>query len=209
MTDTERTERVERVELDFTPTTTPSWVPKRIARGTIPPPLVSKLPLVPRPLAVKLIDSPRRWGRVIRVPLDPAPRVQPVPRKAISPTPFAAALLAAIVPLAIVLATLETRVALAAPQLAVTQPAPTPVEPTVTPLLAAGEGLLVVVSTPTMRVMIDGHDTGLTTPQELRLSAGRHRVTLVDAAGRLEDHSEVIVGDTPVTLARDLSAFLE
>lgn len=205
MTDTERTERVERVELDFTPTTTPSWVPRRMARGTIPPPFVSKLPLVPRPLAVTLIDPPRRWGRVVRVRLDETPAPPEPLRKTVSPVPFAAALLAAIVPLAIVLAQPVT-LALAAPTIAVSTPAP--VEPTITPLLAPGEGLLVVVSIPAMRVVVDGHDTGLSTPQELRLPAGRHRVTLVDAGGRVEDHSEVIVGDTPVTLARDLSAFL-
>lgn len=229
MTDTERTERVELVELDLTPTTTPSWVAKaqlpalapaprgkRIARGTIPPPLgMPRLPVVARPVdayPVKLVSPPRRWGRVVAVGLDGAPirrarTVTAVPARRVSPTLLAGVLAAAIVPLAIALAMSSPARAAAAP--VVSAPAPVVAEPTITPLLAPDEGLLALDASSPCRILIDGRDTGLTTPQrELRLAAGRHRITLIDDAHGLEDHSEVVIGAAPVTLTRDLSAFI-
>jgi len=232
------TERTERVEIDFTPTTTPSWVAqiqvpaaavepppvprgKRLARGTMSGRL-ARLPVVPQPdLVARLVPPPRRWGRVLRVDLSGAPIVRRAAprRRAVSPLPVAAVLAAAIAALALVSGVSGPAASRAAVQSAAhahaAVPGPAgpdvrvPDEPTITPILAPGEGLLAIAASTPCRILIDGHDTGLVTPQrELRIAAGRHRITLIDDAHRLEDHSEVVVGATPVTLTRDLSAFI-
>lgn len=61
--------------LDFTPTTAPGNTPgtprRRLARGTVAPP-VEVLTLPAPALPVRLIDPPTRWGYRVRVDLDAA-----------------------------------------------------------------------------------------------------------------------------------------
>lgn len=218
MTDTDPTERVERVDFDFTPAIVveapapiladaPIARGKRFARGTMAPP-VARVAAVELP--TRLVRTPKRWGRVVRVDLDGAPIVA-APRvavKRVSPLPFAGVLAAAIVPLAFLVLRTAPEASAAPPPPAAPPAVVEVAEPTITPILAPGEGLVAIDSTPPSHIVIDGRDTGLSTPQELRLPVGVHRVTLVDDAHRLEDHSDVDVGATPVSVTRDLSAFL-
>lgn len=49
------------------------------------------------------------------------------------------------------------------------------------PVLAATKGILMIASKPPCHIIIDGEETGLTTPQPMiRLKTGRHQVTLVN-----------------------------
>jgi len=114
---------------DPTPTTAPSWMPRRrLARGTMAPPVdltrpsskptarTARRPSLDTPpgLPIMLVESPRRWGFVVRVDLEPpvAPVVGevtlPVRRVgrtiAAGPIVAGAAALAVVVGLAFVLA---------------------------------------------------------------------------------------------------------
>jgi len=66
------------------------------------------------------------------------------------------------------------------------RPAPGPVTP-------AGEGTLFLNSEPWARILVDGRDTGATTPtvEGLRLRAGRHSITLVNPELELRLDAEV------------------
>ncbi len=84
---------------------------------------------------------------------------------------------------------------------------------TVAPTRATADldGALAIGSKPPCRIVVDGRDTGLMTPQrEIRLSQGRHQITLINDEYGIEDHSTVQIGAGSATrLVRDLSAHLE
>lgn len=98
-------------------------------------------------------------------------------------------------------ATIEMPAAAAAPATAAAAaaaPAPT-------------HGVLMIGSKPPCRILIDGKDTGLTTPQrEVRVPAGRHTITLVNTEFGIAHASTVtIAGGRKAKLIRDLSAAID
>jgi uncharacterized metal-binding protein len=70
-----------------------------------------------------------------------------------------------------------------------------------------GQGVLVLGSKPPCEITIDGSATGLHTPQkEIKLSAGRHRITLTNSEfGIKETFTVDIKADTPEKLIKDYS----
>ena len=70
----------------------------------------------------------------------------------------------------------------------------------------AGEGVLMISSKPPCEIVIDGKPTGLTTPQrEITLSAGSHKVTLVNKAEAITRTIAVqISSDQPTKVIQDL-----
>jgi hypothetical protein len=70
----------------------------------------------------------------------------------------------------------------------------------------AGEGILMISSKPPCEIVIDGKPTGLTTPQrEIPLSAGGHKVTLVNKAEDINKTISVqISADKPTKVIQDL-----
>jgi outer membrane biosynthesis protein TonB len=70
----------------------------------------------------------------------------------------------------------------------------------------AGNGTLMVSSKPPCEIYIDGKPTGLSTPQRsLPLSAGSHKITLVNTAQNLKKTVAVqITADKPTKLIQDL-----
>jgi hypothetical protein len=101
----------------------------------------------------------------------------------------------------------------AAPQVAVTAPPPAPTpapvphhhsapahESAPTHESASGKGVLMVSSKPPCEIVIDGRATGLTTPQRaISLSAGTHKVTLVNKAQNLTKTSSVTISASQST----------
>ena len=70
---------------------------------------------------------------------------------------------------------------------------------------AAGTGSITLTSRPVCDILVDGTPAGLHTPQrELKLPAGRHKITLVDADARIKDSFvvEVKAGGTQ-TIVKD------
>jgi serine/threonine protein kinase len=72
---------------------------------------------------------------------------------------------------------------------------------------AKGQGVLVLGSKPPCDIAIDGSPTGLTTPQkEIKLSAGKHRVTLTNSEFNISETFSVdIKPDQPEKLIKDYS----
>lgn len=134
-------------------------------------------PLVRRPSAASVAASPRPAGGarpapepIAPEPVPPRPRARPVAtRPRESPQPAAP---------------------LAAPGPAIAGVAPSAEDRT--------HGYLVVNSSPWAKVLVDGQDTGRTTPitprASFRLKRGRHRVTLVVGEQRFEFTVEVTAG---------------
>jgi hypothetical protein len=73
---------------------------------------------------------------------------------------------------------------------------------------AGGEGVLMVSSKPPCEIFVDGKPTGLMTPQRsLPLSAGTHKITLVNSAEKIKKTLTVqITADQPTKLIQDLMA---
>ncbi len=93
-------------------------------------------------------------------------------------------------------------------------PAAAPAEramPIAAPAPAPSHGVLMIGAKPPCRILIDGKDTGLTTPQrQVRVPAGRHTITLVNAEFGIEHTSTVTVtGGRKAKLIRDLSAAID
>jgi eukaryotic-like serine/threonine-protein kinase len=83
-----------------------------------------------------------------------------------------------------------------------------PVDPKPSPdVPAGGQGVLVVGAKPPCEIIIDGRPTGLVTPQkDIKLAAGRHRVTLVNAElGIRETFSVDIKPDATEKVIKDFS----
>jgi Spy/CpxP family protein refolding chaperone len=55
-------------------------------------------------------------------------------------------------------------------------------------------GMLLINSQPWARILIDGEDSGKSTPARIRLPAGLHRVTLVDGERRIEERIDLKPG---------------
>ncbi len=87
------------------------------------------------------------------------------------------------------------------PAAAATPPRPAP---------APTHGVLMIGSKPPCRILVDGKDTGLTTPQRnVRVPSGRHTITLVNDEHAIEHVATlVITGGRKAKLIRDLSAQL-
>jgi hypothetical protein len=85
-----------------------------------------------------------------------------------------------------------------------------PVQPTPAPVQTrnVGDGYLVANTKPAARVLVDGEDTGRTTPigprDPLRLRSGKHIVTFV-AEGKRRDVEMNIVSGQRFTVIQDLS----
>jgi hypothetical protein len=71
---------------------------------------------------------------------------------------------------------------------------------------AAGTGILMIASKPPCQIYVDGHATGLTTPQRsVPLAAGSHKITLVNAAQHVKKTVEVdITADKSTKVIQDL-----
>ncbi|MBS1120706.1 MAG: serine/threonine protein kinase [Deltaproteobacteria bacterium] len=69
-----------------------------------------------------------------------------------------------------------------------------------------GEGVLMISSKPPCEILIDGKSTGLMTPQrEIKLPAGSHRITLVNATEKIKKTLAVqITADQPTKVIQDL-----
>ena len=69
-----------------------------------------------------------------------------------------------------------------------------------------GTGILMISSKPPCQITIDGKPTGLTTPQRaISLSAGRHSITLVNAAAGIKKTlSATIKPDASTKVIEDL-----
>lgn len=97
------------------------------------------------------------------------------------------------------------------PVLAVPDPKPAPKRPAPLPVgMTGGEGTVMISAKPPCRILVDGRDTGLTTPtRDLRLPAGEHEITLVNDEYGIEDRSTISVNaGAPAKLVRDLTAKL-
>lgn len=72
----------------------------------------------------------------------------------------------------------------------------------------AGQGILMISSKPPCEILIDGKPTGLMTPQRaLPLSAGPHKVTLVNTAEKIKKTLSIqITADQPTKVIQDLMA---
>lgn len=68
---------------------------------------------------------------------------------------------------------------------------------------SSAKGTVTLKTKPAARVFVDGADTGKSTPVTLQLPQGRHKVTF--AIGGDKYTFPVSVGDTPVSLVKDLS----
>jgi PEGA domain len=70
----------------------------------------------------------------------------------------------------------------------------------------AGEGTLMISSKPPCEIYVDGKATGLMTPQRaIKLAAGSHKITLVNAAEKLKKTLAVqITADQPTKVIQDL-----
>lgn len=68
----------------------------------------------------------------------------------------------------------------------------------------ANTGLLNVSCTPPARILVDGADTGRTTPARLDLVAGKHTVTLQTADQRVDSVVDITPGGT-VSISRQLA----
>ena len=79
--------------------------------------------------------------------------------------------------------------------------------PTPTPAAIASHGTLMIGSKPPCRILIDGRDTGLTTPNRaVRVPSGRHTITLVNAELGIRHSTTLnITGGRKAKLIRDLS----
>lgn len=254
---------LELVELiDRTPTTSPGSTPgsprRRLARGTVQPPV--EIVLMPTTaLPVRLIDPPALWGHSQRIDLamvfnELAPvageiDTQPVRRIGagfeLRTAPWGG-IAAGVGAIALVLTAVwmvaaaggtdprsstsppAAPVVQAPPVLIVTQledepevaavdeiemPAADEIEmPAVdaTPAPVPTHGTLMIGSKPPCRILIDGKDTGLTTPNRgVRVPAGRHTITLVNRELGISDSSTlVITAGRKAKLIRDLSAQL-
>lgn len=99
-----------------------------------------------------------------------------------------------------------------APQAKIADPGfdskPAPEKPVVAEKPAAGNGTLMVSSKPPCEIQIDGKSTGLSTPQRaIPLSAGAHKITLVNVSEHIEKTMMVqINADQPTKLVKDLLA---
>ncbi|MBA3465010.1 MAG: hypothetical protein H0T46_34060 [Deltaproteobacteria bacterium] len=71
-----------------------------------------------------------------------------------------------------------------------------------------GQGILMISSKPPCEILIDGKPTGLMTPQRaLPLSAGPHKVTLVNPAEKIKKTLSIqITADQPTKVIQDLMA---
>jgi hypothetical protein len=70
----------------------------------------------------------------------------------------------------------------------------------------AGDGVLMISSKPPCEIHIDGKATGLSTPQRaMKLPAGKHTITLVNAAERIKKTIAVSISpDAPTKVIQDL-----
>jgi hypothetical protein len=144
-------------------------------------------------------------GKPVVTPLPPEPTVEPIVEPIVEPAPARKA--APTAPRAP-----ARKKATAAP------PSPTPaaepavkvsIPPVPTPSAPAvskrGDGVLMVSSKPPCRILVDGRDTGRTTPvRDLRLSAGSHEITLVNDEYGIRETATVEIGDKPARLVRNL-----
>ncbi len=73
---------------------------------------------------------------------------------------------------------------------------------------AGGQGVLMVSSKPPCEIYVDGKATGLMTPQRsLSLSAGAHKITLINSAEKIKKTLTIqITADQPTKLIQDLMA---
>lgn len=71
---------------------------------------------------------------------------------------------------------------------------------------SGGTGILMISSKPPCEILIDGRPTGLTTPQRsLPVSAGTHKITLVNATEKIKKTLTVqITADQPTKVIQDL-----
>jgi serine/threonine protein kinase len=150
---------------------------------------------VPAPEKPNVARPPARPSRL--PPVNVEPRAQP--RRPARPTPERAAPERA---------TAEPEAATEPPDKpaselpAEAKPAPEASEPK-----AKGQGVLVLGSKPPCEITIDGSATGLHTPQkEIKLSVGRHRITLTNSEFSIKETFTVdIKADTPEKLIKDYS----
>lgn len=230
-------------QLDRTPTTAPGNTPgtprRRLARGTMAPP-VEVLKLEATALPVRLIDPPKRWSYRVRVDLaetfyslppvsgeiDTAPvrRVGETPWGAIIALGSAAAIVLAAIWVVLNAGSTDSAGA-AAPAAAATSETVVvalPAEPAeiempaheVTPAAASPAptyATLMIGSKPPCRILIDGKDTGLTTPNRaVRVPAGRHTITLVnDELGIRYSEALTITGGRKAKMIRDLTKHID
>jgi hypothetical protein len=75
------------------------------------------------------------------------------------------------------------------------------------PPVAKGEGTLLLGAKPPCEIFIDGRNTGLKTPQrEIKLSAGKHKITLLNNEfGIKESFSVEIKADEQTKVVKDFS----
>jgi serine/threonine protein kinase len=74
--------------------------------------------------------------------------------------------------------------------------------------IAKGDGTLMIGSKPPCQIFVDGSDTGLTTPQRsMKLSAGKHRITLINNDNSIKESFAVdIKADETTKAIKDYSA---
>lgn len=99
----------------------------------------------------------------------------------------------------------------AAAKVATTEPAKVETAPaTKAEKAVGGNGVLMLSSKPPCEIQIDGKPTGLMTPQRaLSLSAGTHKVTLVNPAQKIKKSFAVeITADEPTKVIQDLTALM-
>ena len=133
-------------------------------------------------------------------PAPPAPLPAPRPAAAIAPCPSAA-------PAPVALAAAPAPAPApppAVPVLAVTAsvpPAPAPAAAVATPKpRPRHEGILRIRSTPACDILVDGHRTGLHTPQRsLELKPGKHTITLVNKKQKIRSTFSVRIKDGKTT----------
>ncbi|HUS63343.1 MAG TPA: PEGA domain-containing protein [Kofleriaceae bacterium] len=128
----------------------------------------------------------------------PPPPAAPTPAAAITPCPPAPAPVAVAAapapapqpPAVPVLAVATSVPAAPAPAAAVAAPKPRPQR----------EGTLRIRSTPTCDIVVDGHKTGLRTPQRsLELEPGKHSITLVNKKQKIRSTFSVRIKDGKTT----------
>jgi hypothetical protein len=75
------------------------------------------------------------------------------------------------------------------------------------PVLVASKGILMIASKPPCHIIIDGEETGLTTPQPMiRLKTGRHQVTLVNREYDIRATMPVVIeAGKSVRVVKDLT----
>ena len=174
-----------------------------VDRGTTTPigttPLFASVdPSRPYELVFTLVDHPTRVlsldaARTVRIAAaldgapDPAPSPSPAPAPSSAPAPAPSPL--------------PSRSHAPKPK-----HRPTPTAPSPAVAEARGTGILMISSKPPCQISIDGKPTGLTTPQRaISLSAGRHSITLVNAAaGVKKTVTATIKADTSTKVIQDL-----